>query len=153
MLKRPESITMLCKVVGSSSNAQLRQYAAVILRKRLVKLRNWNMLASEKQQFIKAGLLQAIPVETEKSVRSAIAQVVGCLINHEFDKEDPWAQEVMKMVFFHIQSEDPSMSIIGSETLSTFTEAAPDQFVPLVDKIGALCSQAMMVSEQSNNMG
>lgn len=144
---------MLCEVVGRSTNVQLRQYASVILRKRLVKLRNWNMLPAEQQQFIKTGLLQAISIEPERSVRTAIAQVVGALINHEFAKKDPWAQEVMKLVFDHIQSNDPSLSIIGSETLSTFTETAPDQFIPLLDKVGALCSQAMVASEQSNNMG
>lgn len=111
------------------------------------------MLPAEQRQFIKNGLLQAIPNESERSVRTAISQVVGALINHEFVKKDPWAAEVMKFIFDNIQSNDPSVSIIGSETLATFTETAPDQFVPLLDKIGLLCSQAMVVSEQSNNMG
>lgn len=153
MLKRPETITVLCEVVTRSASAQLRQYAAVILRKRLAKLRFWNMVPPVQQQMIKTGLLHAIPSESEKSVRTAISQVVGVLVNHEFPKNDPWAGEVLKFVFENSQSSDPAICILGSETFATLTESAPDQFVPHLESIGLFCSQAMVVSEQANNMG
>lgn len=151
-LKRPETISLLCEVVTRSVSPQVRQYAAVILRKRLVKLRYWNMIQHEQQQLIKAGLLQAIAIEPEKYVRSAIAQVVGALVNHEFPKKDPWMNDVLKFVFENSQSSDPALSILGSETFATLTESAPDQFIPHLETIGAFCSQAMVVSEQANNM-
>ena len=153
MLKHPETITILCEVVGRSQQPQLRQYAAVILRKRLIKLRNWNMVPKEQQQLIKFGLLQAIPNESEKSVRTAIAQVVGALVNHEFPKKDPWANDVLKFIFENSKSNDAAVCIIGSETFATLTETAPDQFIPHLETIGMFCSQAMVVSEQANNMG
>lgn len=152
VLKRPESIQVLCEVVTRSAQVQIRQYAAVILRKRLIKLRYWNMVPPDQQQIIKAGLLQAIANEREKTVRSAIAQVVGALVNHEFPKKDPWATDVLKFVFDNTQSSDPVLSILGSETFATLTESAPDQFIPHLDMIGTFCSQAMVAAEQSNNM-
>jgi importin-4 len=152
VLKRPETITLLCEVISRSANPQLRQYAAVILRKRLVKLRYWNMVQPDQQQLIKAGLLQAIANEPEKYVRTAITQVVGALVNHEFPKKDPWMSDVLKFVFENSQSSDPAQSILGSETFATLTESAPDQFVPHLETIGSFCSQAMIVSEQANNM-
>ena len=50
-LKHPETIHALCEVVVTSANPQLRQYAAVILRKRLIKLRNWQLVPLEQQQL------------------------------------------------------------------------------------------------------
>lgn len=152
-LKRPETVSLLCEIATRSANVQLRQYAAVILRKRLVKLRNWNMVPGEHQQLIKNGLLQAIANEKEKSVRSAVAQVVGALVNHEFPKKDQWMNDVLKFVFENSQSSDPELCMLGSETFATLTEAAPDQFIPHLENIGMFCSQAMQVSEQANNMG
>ena len=110
------------------------------------------MIQHEQQQLIKAGLLQAIAIEPEKYVRSAIAQVVGALVNHEFPKKDPWMNDVLKFVFENSQSSDPALSILGSETFATLTESAPDQFIPHLETIGSFCSQAMVVSEQANNM-
>lgn len=105
------------------------------------------------QQLIKSGLLQAIGTESEKSVRTAISQVVGALVNHEFPKKDQWSNEVLKFIFENSQSSDLNRSILGSETFATLTETAPDQFVPHLETIGLFCSQAMVVSEQANNMG
>lgn len=102
--------------------------------------------------MIKTGLLHAIASEGEKSVRSAIAQVVGALVNHEFQKKDQWSNDVLKFVFDNAQSADPALGLLGSETFSTLTETAPDQFIPHLDIIGSFCSQAMLASEQSNNM-
>lgn len=109
-------------------------------------------MPTNQQQLIKSGLLQAIPLENEKSVRSAIAQVVGVLVNHEFPKNDAWTAEVLKFIFDNSQSSDPSVCILATETFATLAECAPDQFVPHLDKIGAFCSQAMVVFDQSNNM-
>lgn len=111
------------------------------------------MVPPDQQNLIKTGLLQALPRETEKSVRTAIAQVIGALVNHEFPKKDPWTNDVLKFVFENSQSGDPAVSILGSETFATLTEAAPDQFIPHLNVIGQFCSQAMMLAEQSNSMG
>ena len=152
MLKSPETITVLCEVVARSTSPQLRQYAAVILRKRLIKLRYWNMLPPDQQQLIKNGLMLAIQRESEKSVRTAVAQVIGALVNHEFPKKDQWSSEVLKFVLSNSDTNDPAMAILGSETFSTLTEAAPDQFIPHLEAIGVYCSQVMVLSEQNNEM-
>lgn len=151
-LKRPETINLLCEVATRSSQSQLRQYAAVVLRKRLMKLRYWNMVPPEQQELIKNGLLQAILNEPEKFVRTAVSQVVGSLINHEFPKKNQWSSDVLKFIFESAQSTDPRINQLGSETFAIFTETAPDQFIPHIETIGMFCSQAMMAAEQTNNM-
>lgn len=152
LVKRPETIQILCEVATRSQDPQLRQYAAVVLRKRLIKLKNWNQVPVEHQQLIKNGLLQAIVNEPEKSVRTSISQVVGSLVNHEFPKKDQWTNDVLQFVFESIRSTDPARSLLGSETFAIFAEAAPDQFVKHIETIGMFCSQAMVAAEQTNNL-
>ncbi|KAL7033982.1 hypothetical protein ACKWTF_007804 [Chironomus riparius] len=151
-LKRPESINVLCEIATRSTQPQLRQYAAVVLRKRLMKLRYWNMVPQEHQEIIKNGLLQAIINEPEKYVRTAISQVVGSLINHEFPKKNQWSSDVLKFIFESAQSTDSRINQLGSETFAILTETAPDQFIPHIETIGMFCSQALMAAEQTNNM-
>ncbi|KAG5680978.1 hypothetical protein PVAND_010452 [Polypedilum vanderplanki] len=153
VMKRPEAVSMLCEVTFRSQNAQLRQYGAVILRKRLLKLRNWNMIPPEQQEIIKNGILQAIPNEPEKFVRTSIIGVLGGLVNHEFPKKNEWTQSVLKFIFESTQSSDARFSQLGSETLSILTETAPDQFVPHLQTIGAFASSALIAAEQANDMG
>lgn len=47
--KRPEAISALCEIVVSSKEPQHRQYSAVLLSKRLGKLRNWQLVPVEQQ--------------------------------------------------------------------------------------------------------
>lgn len=152
-LKQQETISILCGIATTSKNPQLRQYAAVVLRKKLVKLRNWNMVPADQQEGIKNGLLNAIINEPEKTVRASIAQVVGALCNHEFPKKNQWSNDVLKFIFESAQSADPRMSQLGSETFASLTESAPDQFVPHLQTIGMFCSQAFTAADQTNNMG
>lgn len=151
-MKRPESIQLLCEVTTRSNQAQIRQYASVILRKKLVKLRIWNLVPPEQQEIIKNGLLQAIANEPEKSVRTAISQVVGVLVNHEFPKKNQWSNDVLKFIFESAQSNDTRHSQLGTETFSILTETAPDQFVPHLETIGMFFSSAIVAAEQTNNL-
>ena len=47
--KTPEVIPALCNVIGVSQNPQIRQYAAVLLRRRLAKSKNWMKLSVDVQ--------------------------------------------------------------------------------------------------------
>lgn len=47
MLKSPSVVGELCQVMGTSAAPQVRQYAAVILRKRLGKTRHWMKLEAD----------------------------------------------------------------------------------------------------------
>lgn len=47
VLKSPSVVGELCQVMGTSAAPQVRQYAAVILRKRLGKTRHWMKLEAD----------------------------------------------------------------------------------------------------------
>jgi importin-4 len=146
-LKRPETTQLLCAIATSSKSPQIRQYAAVVLKKRLSKRKNWLEVAAEHRESIKHGLLQAVVYEPEKSVRGSITQVIGVLCNHEFPQ---WSNEIFKFIFDSVQSPDPNLNLLGAETFATLTETAPDQFVSQFQTIGSFCSQAMIAADQNN---
>ncbi|XP_061389190.1 importin-4-like [Musca vetustissima] len=152
--KRPETIPQLCDIVVSNKEAQVRQYSAVLLKKRLGKLRHWQMVPPDQQQIIKQGMLNALVNEQEKSVRNAIAQFVGVLVRHESsDKQGgAYMNEVLKFVYGHCSSADPKQSELGSSIFATLTDVAPDQFVPHMESVCEMFTAALMATEASGNM-
>lgn len=151
-MKHPDAIPALCEIVVSAKDLQIRQYAAVLLRKRLSKLRNWHLVPVEQQAVIKNGMLQAVVNEPEKTVRNAIAQFVGILVKHEFAKQDPWMTEVLKFIFGHCSSADPAQAELGSSVFATLTDIAPDQFLAHMEAICEMFSSALVATEASGNM-
>lgn len=150
--KRPETIPQLCDIVVSNKEPQVRQYSAVLLKKRLGKLRHWQMVPPEQQQIIKQGMLNALVTEQEKSVRNAIAQFVGVLVRHEADTKDPWMNNVLKFIYSHCSSADPKQSELGSSIFATLTDVAPDQFVPHMESVCEMFTAALVATEASGNM-
>lgn len=117
--KRPEAITELCNVAVNSQSVQVRQYSFVLLRRRLCKLRTWQLVQKDVQENIKVGMLKALVGEPEKPVRTAISQFIGILARHEFPKKDPWANDLLKFVFESCASPDSHLSEVRLTTIST----------------------------------
>lgn len=150
--KNPEAIQALCQVVVSSPEPQHRQYSAVLLTKRLGKLRNWQLVPVEQQNLIKQGMLDAIVKEPEKSVRSAIAQLIGHLVKHESGQADSWMLQVLKFIFDYCGSNDPQQSELGTAIFATLTDTAPDQFIPHIAAVCQMFSTALVATESTGNM-
>uniref|UniRef100_A0A1I8NQF8 Importin N-terminal domain-containing protein n=1 Tax=Stomoxys calcitrans TaxID=35570 RepID=A0A1I8NQF8_STOCA len=150
--KRPETIPQLCELAVSHKEHHIRHYSAVLLKKRLGKLRHWQMVPPEQQQLIRQGVLNALFNEPEKSVRSALAQFIGVLVRHETDKQGAYMKEVLQVVYSHCSSSDPKQSELGSSIFATLTDAAPDQFVPHMESVCEMFTAALMATEASGNM-
>lgn len=71
------------------------------------------MLQLYRNSRIKQGTLNAILNESEKSVRSAIAQIMGVLVKHEFAKKDAWTNEVLTLIFEYTRSDDAQRSEVS----------------------------------------
>ncbi|XP_068205892.1 importin-4-like [Palaemon carinicauda] len=128
VLKQPGVVGELCRVMGTSSSTQIRQYAAVILRKRLAKSRHWSKLEPDVCNGIKEGVLQALIQEPESSVRNSIAQFVGVIARHELPagKWDALLQFVQQMV----QSQSLQERQLGVYVVSVVSGVAGDQLMP-----------------------
>ncbi|XP_058123821.1 importin-4-like [Anopheles ziemanni] len=150
--KKAETIPQLCQICVSSPDTQVRQYAAMLLKKHLCKLRAWREVPVETQALIKKGMLEAIVNESEKSVRNAITAFVGVLVKHEAEKEDGWMHEVLTFMFESTKSSDPKLSELGSSVFATLTDVAPDQFMPHIEMVCQLFSGALVATEATGNM-
>ncbi|KAM4710354.1 importin-4 [Discoglossus pictus] len=80
-VKDPLIIPALCEVLGGAQDAQIRQFAAVLLRRRLIK--HWKSLQGEQQENLKSHLLEAIQREPEHKVRYALAQLSAVILKNE----------------------------------------------------------------------
>lgn len=150
--KRPETVPQLCEIAVSHKDAQIRQYSAMLLKKQLGKLRNWQQVPAEQQALIKQGMLEAIVKEPEKSVRNAITAFVGVLVRHEASRDVAWMTEVLKFMFDSTSSSDPKMSEVGSATFATLADTSPDQLIPHFETVCQLFSSALVATEASGNM-
>ncbi|KAG7189765.1 hypothetical protein KM043_017429 [Ampulex compressa] len=124
--KKPESTPALYQLIVSSTNSQIRQYAAVLLRKRYGKIKHWLKLPEHIRTEFKAVVLQALVNEPEKYVKNAIAQLIGVIIKHELPNNG-WP-EVLQFVQQLVTSENISDKELGTYTLSIMTEVAPSTY-------------------------
>ncbi|KAK4877680.1 hypothetical protein RN001_010186 [Aquatica leii] len=125
--KKPEAVPALCDVVVGSSNAEIRQTAAVLLRRRLGKKSHWNRVEPEVRKRIKQGMLQALVNENVKTVKNAIAQFIGILGKHEFPN-NTWP-EVLQFIHTLCGSNNPLDKELGMYALSIMTEISKDSYI------------------------
>ncbi|CAH2294413.1 importin-4 [Pelobates cultripes] len=87
-VKDPLIIPALCDVLRGAQDMQIRQFAAVLLRRRLTK--HWKLIPKEQQENLKSLLLEAIQREPEHKVRYALAQLTAVILRNE--KLEHWPQ-------------------------------------------------------------
>ncbi|XP_060832672.1 importin-4-like [Bombus pascuorum] len=139
--KKPESIPALCQLIVSSTNSQIRQYAAILLRKRYAKAKHWLKLPQHIRNEFKTVILQALVNEPEKMVKNAIAQLIGTIVKHELPNNG-WP-EVLQFVQQLITSENLMNKELGTYTLSIMTEIAPDAYVTHAASLAILLGQTL----------
>ncbi|KAH8372416.1 hypothetical protein KR093_011406, partial [Drosophila rubida] len=150
--ENPETLPALCRMVVSQREPQVRQFAAVLLSKRLQKLRHWQMVPIEQKESIKSGMLQALMNEKENSVKNSIAMLLGSLVRHEQEKKDSWLNELLSFIYNRCSAEDPKESELGSSIFATLTDAAPDQFVYHMESICHMFASVLLAAEAKGNL-
>ncbi|XP_068893273.1 importin-4-like [Tenebrio molitor] len=147
--KKPEAIPALCEVIVSSSNSQIRQSAAVLLRRKLGKKRQWTKLNVETRNRIKQGMLQALVNEQEKLVKNAIAQFLGILGKHEFP-DNTWP-EVLQFVHTLCSSDHIFDRELGMYTLSIMTEISQGSYINHADAFAILFANILNTLPELNS--
>ncbi|XP_030386346.1 importin-4-like isoform X2 [Scaptodrosophila lebanonensis] len=150
--ENPQTLQALCEIVVSNREKQIRQFAAVLLKKRLSKLRFWQLVPSAQKEAIKTGMLQALVEEKEKAVKTAIAQLVGALVRHEAEKRDSWLGELLNFIYDRCNSPDPKESELGASIFATLTDAAPDQFISHMPSICQMFSTVLIAAETRGDL-
>lgn len=139
--KNPEAILALCDVIVTSQNSQIRQSAAVLLRRKLGKKRQWNKLSVDIRNRIKQGMIQALVNEQEKLVKNAIAQFIGILGKFEFP-ENTWP-EVLQFIHTLCSSETVFDKELGMYTLSIMTEMSQSSYINHAESFAVLFTDTL----------
>ncbi|OWF34795.1 Importin-4 [Mizuhopecten yessoensis] len=91
LFKDPNIVPGLCQVLGSSQVPQVRQFAAVLLRRKIQKGRQYRALPENIIANIRDNILQILVQEPEKSVRNSISQVIAVVAKHDLPTNS-WPQ-------------------------------------------------------------
>ncbi|XP_020296536.1 importin-4-like [Pseudomyrmex gracilis] len=140
-LKDPNSISELCQLLVTSTNLEVRQYAALILRRRYAKQNNWKMLPESIRTEFKKGILQALKNESEKSVRKGIALLIGVIVTHELSTNN-WP-EVIDYIQQSVTSENLHIMELGVCTLSIMTEIRTNVYASHARSLTVLLAQTL----------
>ncbi|XP_037526923.1 importin-4 [Rhipicephalus sanguineus] len=122
----PNIVEHLGHALCSSQNVQVRQYSAVLLRKKLYRLRCWKKLPLEIQNGLKSGLLQRITCEQEKPVVLAVCQLVAVIAKHECQRT-PWT-ELQQLLSMLMHSKNVAERTLGFQLASIISSVAPEVF-------------------------
>lgn len=81
--KEPAFVPTLCHLVGTSANATIRQYAAVIMRQKIE--RSWSKLSKEEQLIVQNTVLQVLETAgLPTPLRNAVTGVACVIAKHQF---------------------------------------------------------------------
>lgn len=141
VLQNSDNIPTLCQLIVTSANPEVRQYAALILRRRYTKGKNWIKLSEPIRSEVKKIILQALGNESVKSVRTSIAQLVGVIVKHELPTNS-WP-EVIHYVQQLVISENMEIKELGLHTLSIMTEVTPDAYTSHARSLALLLAQTL----------
>ncbi|XP_060111390.1 importin-4 [Heteronotia binoei] len=122
-LKQPTALAHLCQVMSGSQNPQIRQFAAVLVRRRMTK--HWDKVPDTDKDVLKNIVLSAVQRETDHKVCLSLAQLTAVILKHE--KLERWPQ-LLQVIQEGIQSQDPSQREVGLLLLSCAMELDLDMF-------------------------
>ncbi|KAG8596096.1 hypothetical protein GDO81_001732 [Engystomops pustulosus] len=137
-VKDPLFIPALCDVLRGAQDPQIRQFAAVVLRRRLIK--RWKVMPVEQQTSVKSLLLEAIAKEPEHKVRYAVAQIAAVIVRNE--KLERWPQFI-QFVLQASRSNVPEQRQVGLLLLRCALDLAPGTFRPHFPDLIKLFNQTL----------
>ncbi|KAG8196440.1 hypothetical protein JTE90_012265 [Oedothorax gibbosus] len=128
LLKDPSVVISLCQCITQSTNPEVRRYAAVILRRRVLKAKYWKKITPDVQQGLKQTILEAYVKDTERVVRNAIAELIAAIAKHELS-EGKWP-ELMVLLDQSIRSNNAVDREVALYSLSVIAKASGPKLKP-----------------------
>ncbi|XP_066133634.1 importin-4 isoform X1 [Saccopteryx bilineata] len=124
-LRDPAALAALCDLMASAADPQIRQFAAVLARRRLST--RWRRLAAEHRESLKSLVLTTLQRETEHNVSLSLAQLSATI----FRKEglEAWPQ-LMQLLQHSTQSPHIPEREMAFLLLSVVVTSRPEAFRP-----------------------
>ncbi|GBO09355.1 Importin-4 [Araneus ventricosus] len=128
LFKDPSIIISLCQCLTQSQDPHVREYAALLLRRRLLKAKFWKRVPEDVKQGLKQTVLEAYVKDNEKRVRNAIAELVAAIAKHEFS-DGKWP-ELMTLLNQSIRSNNFNDREVGLYTVSVIAKTLGAKLKP-----------------------
>lgn len=124
-LRDPAALPALCDSLASAADPQIRQFAALLIRRRLST--RWRRLGAEHRESLKSLVLTAFQRETEHNVSLSLAQLAATI----FRKEGltAWPQ-LMQLLQHSTHSPHVPEREMGLLLLSVVVTSRPEAFQP-----------------------
>jgi len=124
-------------VLSNSPEARIRQYACLLLKKRVQKGRTWAKLDAKSKHSLKTGTLQTLEVEPERNVRASLCQLAAAVAKQE---SKPGAKGWRELEAFILATR----RALAMQLVFALVDAVPEQSKPLMKRLGtAAFSQAL----------
>ncbi|KAM4853923.1 importin-4 [Thomomys bottae] len=124
-LRDPASLPALCDLLASASDPQIRQFAAVLIRRRLNT--RWRRLAAEQRESLKSLILVALQRETEHFVSLSLAQLSATVFRKEGLEAWPQLMQLLQNSTRSVHSSEKEMGLL---LLSVVVTSQPKAFQP-----------------------
>ncbi|XP_041375551.1 importin-4-like [Gigantopelta aegis] len=139
--KEPDALSALCQVLAASPTAQVRQYAAVLLRKKIHRVKQWNSLPNEVKQSIRENILQLFVDAREPTVSNALSQLIATIAKHDLPTNE-WPQ-LFEFILTCTKDQDVAKRELGMSLLYTVTTVAGEQLKPHLVSVMTLLSEML----------
>ncbi|XP_035970547.2 importin-4 isoform X1 [Halichoerus grypus] len=124
-LRDPAALPALCDLLASAADPQIRQFAAVLTRRRLST--RWRRLAAEHRESLKSLVLTALQRETEHSVRLSLAQLSATIFRKEGLEAWPQLMQLLQHSTHSLHIPEREMGLL---LLSVVVTSQPEAFQP-----------------------
>ncbi|XP_063971757.1 importin-4-like isoform X1 [Lytechinus pictus] len=145
-LKSPGVVPELCSVLTTSQNPQVRQFAAVLLR-RLV--RRWKKFSPDFHISLKQISLQVLQHENERVVRNSVAQLAAAIARYEL-ADQKWP-EILQYIQEGATNPNPQQRELSSLLLSCIVSTSANHLRPFYKGLFHMFD-TMLVDTQSKNV-
>ncbi|XP_032121521.1 importin-4 isoform X2 [Sapajus apella] len=124
-LRAPAALPALCDLLASAADPQIRQFAAVLTRRRLNT--RWRRLAAEQRESLKSLILTALQRETEHCVSLSLAQLSATIFRKEGLEAWPQLLQLLQHSTYSPHSPEREMGLL---LLSVVVTSRPEAFQP-----------------------
>ncbi|XP_051883850.1 importin-4 [Pristis pectinata] len=121
--KDPSVVPALCTILTTAPNPQIRQFAAVLVRRRVAK--HWKKLSVDLKENLKPVVLQSLQQEHEHKVRHSVAQLAAIIVKHETPEKWP---QLLQFITQWTKSSNPGERQVGMLLLSTVVDISTESF-------------------------
>ncbi|XP_030658525.1 importin-4 isoform X3 [Nomascus leucogenys] len=125
VLRAPAALPALCDLLASAADPQIRQFAAVLTRRRLNT--RWRRLAAEQRESLKSLILTALQRETEHCVSLSLAQLSATIFRKEGLEAWPQLLQLLQHSTHSPHSPEREMGLL---LLSVVVTSRPEAFQP-----------------------